>query len=667
MKPENVRTGTVVGRFLFGLGDGPDVGNEPDFVAARGRVTFIAGESTQPDPAALPAPVTLLLDPVVGVFDSEGYLCTMNMDGTAGVRGVKLIANDNPELIVQDWNWNVSYKFEPSTGMTHTIPAHGLYVYADGETDLVTAIKLPTSPGIAIEQVEAAVLRAEAEAAAAAQSVQEMAALATNTLERTFVEATVVGDDLVLARENGAEIVAGNVRGPEGPAGPNTVPTDQAVAGNVSTAGTLTRDAVVAVVDGRTVDTPQLADQAVTGGKIAPDSVGLDRLTQGMRDQFGQYEQQISDRPTLTATTDLANFAAEQARNSTAVITSRTYMGATYKLIRLVDAVGKPGLISKRFGFDDTSGTKGDGFTPPQENISNVFKRTGADIVIDAGGFSTNPADPRFGYMDGCQILEGVLYRDFNEPGQRGRDAIGVRYDGSIALYRADAGDTGASMVADGVRNSFSFGPSLVIAGVSQAVDATTISGRQVLAVTTAGDFLIITVDGVSGVSGLTYKQCADLCVELQADFAVPMDGGGSAQTMVQGNWTTPSSDSAGERATIDFLTVHAKIVGNTASNWRSLVPENGFTSTTAAVRQHDGVIEYQGSLVNEAATGTVQAATLPWWARPVTHQRVPATLSTTVGQYYDFEVGGALKMNTTSTNTGPRYISFVNYPAKPV
>lgn len=668
MKPENVLTGTVVGRFLFGLGDGPDVDNEPDFVAARGRVTFIPGESTHPDPSAFPVPVTMLLDPVVGVFDSEGYLCTPNAEGAAGTRGVKLVANNNPALLVQDWTWNVTYKFEASTGVTHTIKPHGLNVDANEDTDLVTAIKLPTSPGIPLEQVEAAVFRAEAEARAARETVDEIAALAAATIDKTLVEATVVGDELVLTRENGTEVIAGNVRGEPGPAGPNTIPTDEAVAGNVETDGTATRAAVLMVVDGREVGSAQLAAEAVTGEKIAPDSVGLDRLTQGMRDQFGQYEQDIEDRPTLAVASSIADSSADLARSSTAVVTTATYLGVSYKLVRVVGATSKPGLIGKRFGNDFTSPPHGEGFVPTFEKITDMFKRTGADIITNGGGWVTNPGGPRDGYMDGCQILDGVLYRDFNTSG-RGRDAIGIRYDGSMKLYSAADGDTGTSMLAAGVRHSFSFGPALVKNSISQNTDNATISSRQVMAVTGDGDLLLIAVVGQTDVSGLTYKQCGDLAVSLGAVFAIPLDGGGSSQTLINGRWSKPSSDPVEERKTIDFLTIHANVVGDVGTPWYPLEPKNGFTAhaQTPRMRMVDGALFFTGALVNETATAPTVAATLPWWARPEAYQRFPATTGS-VQQYYDVATTGDLSLySSATTGASPRYLSAIRYPAKPV
>ncbi|WP_434922947.1 phosphodiester glycosidase family protein [Glutamicibacter sp. PAEs-4] len=636
---------------------------EPDFIAAVGRILFVASVPYLPDPTADPAPVTLLQAPVVGVLDHEGYLCTVNEAGGPGERGIRLIATDDPDLLVQEWTWNVKYTFETVNGVEPKIEPHAFFLPSDAAVDLTTLVKVPSSPGLGLEQVEAAVLRAEEEAAKAQLAANESAAL----VAQTFVAAEVQGDDLVLTRDNGETVVAGDVRGAQGDPGPNTIPTMEAVATAIGTEASVARAAVEDVVDGRKVGTPNLYDDAVSTPKIVDGAVTPAKLGPELVTQFEGYEQDILARPTGPVVSALANAAADLSRSSTAVITTGAYGGANYKLIRVVGAAGKPGLIGKRFGQDDISGTKGDGFTPPTETLTSVFQRTGADIVLHGAGWVVEPGNPRDGFMDGCQILDGVLYRDFNPSGNRGRDAIGIHYDGSIGLYSAADGATGQGMVDAGVQHSFSFGPALVKAGVSQAVDATTISARQVLAVTAAGDLLIIEVTGLSLVSGLTYKQSADLAVSLGAVFAIPLDGGGSAQALVQGNWLNPSSDPLSQRAAIDFLTIHAKIVGDTASTWHPLTPENGFTSSQAAVRQHNGKIEFRGSLTHATATGTAQASSLPWWARPETHQRIPATINLTAGQFYDFEVGGALKMNASVANGGPRYISFVNYPAKPV
>ena len=51
--------------------------------------------------------------------------------------------------------------------------------------------------------------------------------------DANVVDGDVVGNDLILTRYNGSTVNAGNVRGPVGPAGPNTIPTNEAIANAV--------------------------------------------------------------------------------------------------------------------------------------------------------------------------------------------------------------------------------------------------------------------------------------------------------------------------------------------------------------------------------------------------------------------------------------------------
>lgn len=167
MKPSNVDLGRVEGRFIVGIQDGADVDDEPDFIAAMGTIEFTASVPYLPDPTASPVPVTLLKTTIRGVLDSEGYLCSMNADGTPRTRGLSLVATDDPDLLVQNWTWNVTYRFTAVNGSTPTIQAHGISVPMGVTRDLTTALKVPSSPGYGLPQSEAAVLRAEAAATTA--------------------------------------------------------------------------------------------------------------------------------------------------------------------------------------------------------------------------------------------------------------------------------------------------------------------------------------------------------------------------------------------------------------------------------------------------------------------------------------------------------------------
>ncbi|HAY43614.1 MAG TPA: hypothetical protein DCY59_08710 [Micrococcaceae bacterium] len=181
LKPSNVDLGRVEGRFIVGIQDGADVDDEPDFIAAQGTIEFTASVPYLPDPTASPVPVTLLKTTIRGMLDSQGYLCSIRrevVDGkqvdVPGPRGLSLVATDDPDLLVQNWTWNVTYRFTAVNGSTPTIPAHGIVVPMGATVDLTTTLKVPSSPGYGLPQAEAAVLRAEA-AAQVALDVKAMA------------------------------------------------------------------------------------------------------------------------------------------------------------------------------------------------------------------------------------------------------------------------------------------------------------------------------------------------------------------------------------------------------------------------------------------------------------------------------------------------------------
>ena len=184
--PANVDTGLVTGGFVVGVIDGPDPDSEPDAIPAQGTVTFTASVPYLPNPSAS---VTILKAPIVAILDSEGWLCVRRPDGTAGARGVRLVATDDPDLSVQGWTWTVTYTFENVNGVTPRIASHSMALPADATIDLTSVVKVPSSVGIGVEQAEALAASAQtaaAEAAAAAVLAAE-AAQPTDTGVATLV------------------------------------------------------------------------------------------------------------------------------------------------------------------------------------------------------------------------------------------------------------------------------------------------------------------------------------------------------------------------------------------------------------------------------------------------------------------------------------------------
>ncbi|MCW2132875.1 hypothetical protein [Arthrobacter sp. VKM Ac-2550] len=232
MLPTNVSTGTVAGRFLIASGDGVDDGLDPDGGPASGRVLFTPAVPYLQNPDAADGPVTVLPEPVIGLLDKDGYLCTPmpRRPGRAGERGVRLIATDDVDMLTTDWTWTAT--FDLSVGKNR-IPAASFHLPADATVDLTTVVSIPTNKGYGLPQAEAAAGVAKTAAVDAAQSAADAEAAAVQTV----TTGAVVGDDLVLTKYNGETVVAGNVRGQQGEPGPNTVPTQDAVAGYIETPG----------------------------------------------------------------------------------------------------------------------------------------------------------------------------------------------------------------------------------------------------------------------------------------------------------------------------------------------------------------------------------------------------------------------------------------------
>lgn len=178
--PAPLLTGLVTGRFIAALIDGADSGAEPDVVPAAGKITLTPDVPYLPLAEAEGGAVTVIGGPVVVVLDAEGYLSTPHPDPAQPpmARGVRVLATDSPGAPVTGFTWKVDYSFAPINGRTPTIPSHAIAVPAGGQVDLTTAVKVPSSPGVGIPQVEDAARRAAESAAVAMGAAQEAATAA---------------------------------------------------------------------------------------------------------------------------------------------------------------------------------------------------------------------------------------------------------------------------------------------------------------------------------------------------------------------------------------------------------------------------------------------------------------------------------------------------------
>ena len=219
--------------------------------------------------------------------------------------------------------------------------------------------------------------------------------------------------------------------------------------------------------------------------------------------------------------------------------------GTYYERLRVQGVHG--GILTKHYGEVDQPAPDTVVRVPPL-TMRQYHDLYGGTVLFNAAGFTDTYA------IRGLQISQGVLIREF-ETGGRGSHAIGFRADGSYGMYSHFDGDTGASVLADGVTETFGFGPFLVRNGAPEYHSGDPLydfmdmdSGRQILGVNAGGEIVLVTVHGKSSRYGVALNASADVAVRAGMVDAIMLDGGGSAQTMVRGIPLHASSDQPTDR-----------------------------------------------------------------------------------------------------------------------
>ncbi|MCL2772393.1 MAG: phosphodiester glycosidase family protein [Oscillospiraceae bacterium] len=187
------------------------------------------------------------------------------------------------------------------------------------------------------------------------------------------------------------------------------------------------------------------------------------------------------------------------------------------------------------------------------EYVSTISKRNDAIFAVngDYYGFRN----------DGVEIRNGVLYRD--KPARQG---LALYKDGTMKAYD-EKSVTADQLLADGVWNTFSFGPCIldngeIPAGISQAkVDSTRpiqgLQPRTGIGLISANHFIFVVVDGRDeGYSkGVTMTEFAQIFKDLGCSIAYNLDGGGSTEMWFMGHVVNyPCNGNGDERATSDII-----------------------------------------------------------------------------------------------------------------
>lgn len=171
-----------------------------------------------------------------------------------------------------------------------------------------------------------------------------------------------------------------------------------------------------------------------------------------------------------------------------------------------------------------------------------------------------------YGFRDtGIVIRNGVVYRD-----EGAREGLAFYSDGTVAVYDETA-TTADELVADGVWNTLSFGPALLVDGeIVDGVDSVEIDTnvgnhsiqgdqpRTAVGVIDANHLVLVVVDGRSeGYSeGVTLPELAQILLDLGCTTGYNLDGGGSSTLYYDGELVNNPLGKGRERGTSDILYV---------------------------------------------------------------------------------------------------------------
>lgn len=187
----------------------------------------------------------------------------------------------------------------------------------------------------------------------------------------------------------------------------------------------------------------------------------------------------------------------------------------------------------------------------------NITQTTSAMAQANQAVFAVN--GDYYGFRDsGLIIRNGVLYRDQarNAPDDQ---ALLVDSKGNLIVV-TEGTVSGPALIADGILQSFSFGPVLVQDG--QTVPASTKVSRDANPRTAIGQieplhYIFVVADGRSNTSkGMTLEELAQVFADRGCTVAYNLDGGGSSSMWFNGKIINNPTDGRkkGERSISDII-----------------------------------------------------------------------------------------------------------------
>ena len=189
-----------------------------------------------------------------------------------------------------------------------------------------------------------------------------------------------------------------------------------------------------------------------------------------------------------------------------------------------------------------------DKYPGKRETTSSIVKRHNGILGINGSGF----------FYEDNTIFPNVTIKD----GQVYKDELGtfrvVCVDDKGNIFACEQGEQAASLLAKGVKNTFGFGPPLIINGeFVYKIAGDYNSGyqpRTAIGMVENGHYVVVVADGRRNYTkGMKITQLASIFKEKKCIYAYNLDGGGSSTLYFNGEVLNNPSD-GNERPVVDVI-----------------------------------------------------------------------------------------------------------------
>lgn len=247
----------------------------------------------------------------------------------------------------------------------------------------------------------------------------------------------------------------------------------------------------------------------------------------------------------------------------TATDMSYTSDSRTITITKVVTGSGKNQLVYFVADVQLTDGTELQSAFAKNQFGTNIIEVPSVIAKRNDAIFAIN--GDYYGFRsDGVVIRNGVIYR--NSPA---REGLAIYEDGSMEVYDETA-TTADQLLADGVWNTLSFGPTLlkdgaIVSGIDNVEIDTNFGNHSVqgyqprtgIGIIDDNHFIFVVADGRNAgySTGVTMSGFAQIFKDLGCTTAYNLDGGGSSEMYFMGNViNVPCNKNGNERGTSDIL-----------------------------------------------------------------------------------------------------------------